>query len=264
MLLNQMLLVLLSAGMAGVAVGASTQGEYVEAGAFTGGAALLGIVALGPVAVRMRQRLPTRSVSTCTTGSGAGVRIRYSAWAFAWLFALLATLGVASAGILAVMALDGEPIRNPRDQYVLVVSVVAVPCSAWLLGAMIGGGMVRGQVVLTRNGIYHRYLFLDEFVPWDAVRSVGAERRSGPAIVLDCPPGVRRRLTGPLRLVLRRSLDPFEIEVQARALACNPAVVLYALRYYLHRPNDRSELATGAAVERIRDGALAYPPQVVS
>ncbi len=163
-----------------------------------------------------------------------------------------------------MMAADGEPIRNPRDQYVLLMSVVTVPCSAWLLGAMIHGSMVRGQVMLTRSGIHHRYLFLDDFVPWDAVRSVGAERRSGPIIVLGCSPGVRRRLAGPLRLVVRPFLNPFEIEIQARALACNPAVILYALRYYLHRPNDRGELATGAAVERIRNGELAYPPQVLT
>jgi hypothetical protein len=262
MLLNQVLLVLVTVGMVSVAVGASTQGEYVEAAAFAGTAALVGTAVLGPIAARMRQRLPTRSVSTYTTGSEAGVRVRYSALNFAWAFALLTTLAVSATGILAVMALDGEPIRNPRDQYVLLIAIIVVPCSGWLLGAMIRGSIARGRIVLTRSGVHHRYLFLDEFVPWDAVMSVRAERRSGPVIVLDCPPGVKRRLTGPLRLIVRRFLNPFEIEIPARALACNPAAVLYALRYYHHRPDDRSELATGAAVERLRNGELAYPPQV--
>jgi hypothetical protein len=256
MLLNLIFIGMIAVGLGGISVAALYAGDQGPGLLFGGGAVMCVLVVAGVAPLhRIRRRWRPRVVTIHTTGSGErGVRIPYSAWWFGWLVTLIAiTGGLFAAVVLWVLLASG--LEEARNVIGVMLGLAAVPYCGWFLLDVVRGRVARGGVVLTPNGIHHRYLMLDEFLAWDSVMSVAARHERGPTIEVSEAPGkVRRRITS--WVALRRLPPSGPVKLYGRLLAVDPAVAYHAVGYYRSRPDVRRELATDAGLRRIRTGNL--------
>jgi hypothetical protein len=261
LVLSFVFLAVVAIGMASVAV-MERQGGDPSLTLVTGGLAILLTLILvwtWPL-LRMRRQWRARVVTVRTIGSGErGVCIPNSAWLYRWLVTVVAVMGASSGAMLwAVLGMGVDGVATKfRDIVLALVSIVVVPYCSWFLVDVVRGRIVRGQVVLTLQGVRYRSIFQDEFVPWTDALSVSAEyEHHGPVITLHATPGaVRRCMTS--WLAFRRKPSPGPIKIRGRTLAVDPALLYHTLEYYLSRPEGRAELATDAAVQRVRAGDVA-------
>ncbi|GIF07996.1 hypothetical protein [Actinoplanes siamensis] len=107
-----------------------------------------------------------------------------------------------------------------------------------------------GRLALTPDGVYHRGMWTEQFVPWTSIRAiVPGEQARIPVIGVPAVAGARVRTR---RTLLR---GPDTMVVQVPWLAADPALVLQAMRWYHANPAHRFELSYHLAVERIRQRA---------
>jgi hypothetical protein len=100
-----------------------------------------------------------------------------------------------------------------------------------------------GKLVLTSTGIYHRSLFLEQFVPWEAVVDVVARDAPSPWITVNALPTDRtreRRHTGRLGGFEGQAL-PFMI-ARTQWLGVNALPAYQAIKYYFEHPDVRQRL----------------------
>ncbi|MGH3546195.1 MAG: hypothetical protein ACRDPW_09765, partial [Mycobacteriales bacterium] len=152
-----------------------------------GGAAYLGLVA--SLSLRL---LGVRGGSAMEIAPGAGrsgergVRIPYSRWIRRGLATIVALTFAGLVG-LALSGLAGwvvPPFRSPPGPITTIVFTTTFACYfLWLLVDMATGRWARGRVVLSPQGIYHRSLTFEHFVPWQAVYAISAEDMGGPLIL---------------------------------------------------------------------------------
>ncbi|HEU5472217.1 MAG TPA: hypothetical protein VFV67_16305 [Actinophytocola sp.] len=161
------------------------------------------------------------------------------------------------------------PMRAPNPALAgwAVLAVVLVGCGvlcvvlaltrrapAFLIGAVVcavAGGMLAGaaltglrrdrteppSVLLAGAGVVFEAGAGTRLIPWDEITAVEAVTAFGRnAIVIRC--GRRRQ------------------SVRTARLACDPATVYHAVRFYWCSSHARSVLGTGVALERIRGGRL--------
>jgi hypothetical protein len=115
--------------------------------------------------------------------------------------------------------------------------------------------LVRGAVVLTPNGVYHRSWAFDSFLTWEQIESVAAGRGGGQLVSLtaqdDAEPQVRSRS---LFWKQPEYKQLPHTAISGRYLAIDPALAFHTLRFYWATPDARPELGTDTAVERLREG----------
>jgi hypothetical protein len=259
LVLNVVVLGILAAGLAGLAAVVWVGGERGTAAVFAGVAAVLAliVVGIGP-RLRVRRRRPALAITSRTTESGErGVAIPYSAWWYGWVVALVAAAGAGYAALVAAVLLGSDTLaRDPRMTALALVGLVAVPYLGWLLVELASGRAARGHVVLTPLGVHHRSLTDEESTPWDSVQAVSAAYERGPLIVIGVDPGGRRWRRRSRVGFQRRPTDRDALIIHGLLLAVDPAVLYHALRHYHAHPDHRPELATAAAVARIRGGEV--------
>jgi hypothetical protein len=115
--------------------------------------------------------------------------------------------------------------------------------------------LVRGSVVLTPNGIYHRSWAFDSFLTWEQIESVSAGRTGGQLISVttedDAEPQVRSRS---LFWKQPEYKQLPHTAISGRYLSIDPALAFHTLRFYGTTPEARPELGTDTAIQRLRDG----------
>ncbi|HWS32692.1 MAG TPA: hypothetical protein VN408_08105 [Actinoplanes sp.] len=211
------------------------------AGVFLLFAALFGHLAGYGVYLRW---IPLRRGPAMPDDHLTGTSFRYAKWAYYWYVApiVLAVLGLA---LFAVLSFPDNTV------------FATVLLSFCLLAAVAIGFMVYlapGRLTLTPDGVHHRGLTLVQYSPWSSIVAVVAiESGHERTIVVEVDPGEDDRLRHYLPRGLR-SVHPLlpSIVVSDTWLLTDPTLVHETLRHYLGSPEDRAELGTRAAVDRVR------------
>jgi hypothetical protein len=244
-------LAVMTLGAGGVAVWALVSGRPLTGLALAPAAVYLAhVVGFGMWVLWGPPRRRRSGARTSTDDDPGGVSFAYSAWAYYWLTAVLVmtTLGVAGvAAVSAVTATVGG---------LLVAAILALMALGllWFLVTMLR--LAPGRLTLSSTGLYHRGLTHTHFVPWYAIAEISAVWAGFPLIVAKAAPSEGTRLVRHLGRFGTQDFLPFLV-VRARWLATDPVVVYDAVSFYHTHPDQRAELATPAALERIRSGRIA-------
>jgi hypothetical protein len=164
-------------------------------------------------------------------------------------FVLLLSIGFG----YAVFALGA---RGADDVATFIGSTLIAGYLGALLLAELRGTFVRRFLALSPAGIHHRGRHLEAFFPWDDIRFVLAATSQGhhQTVTIGTANALRMKVRD--RRVIRLRRLPAEPRTNstlpAGALAVDPAIVYYGIRFYHEHPKLRSELAHEAGAERFR------------
>lgn len=184
----------------------------------------------------------------------AGVVLPYSGAVTAANLVMLGYLAVVGW----VVVLGGLLTGGLAGSDVLVLAVFAL---VGLVGTVIVvevllGRLTRGFVALTPSGVYHRSWGVRGFLPWPAVLGVRPVQYGEPVLEFLATanaPGAWHRRTA----LMARSREKGLPALRGHTLAADPALAYHAVSFYLENPDLRPELASEAAVTRLREGRLA-------
>lgn len=248
-------------GCVGLAAGASvfSPGPVDSRAYFLGlGAPLL----FGFAAVIFYTRLRVRgrssaSVHTHAVDGQPGLVIPYSR-ELARSYLVMCVTAFAVFGFVAVVT--SIVVASDPDAIMVITMVACLGFTGylgWTLAEMGQKRLLRGHVVLTQQGVWHRSWAFESYQPWDDTASVSPGDMEGQLITL-------ARVTNSQPHIVRRSrlwkqpeykLAP-HTAIKGMYLAVNPALALNALRFYHENPAARAELGTEAGVRRVRTGAV--------
>jgi hypothetical protein len=221
-----------------VTAAAITTGDVADAFFFGAGTLLLAHLAGMSINIMQRPRPADHPpVADVNDRGEAGVAFRYAFWPYYWLSVVFAVFTLGSLTFAIVFAMQATAIG-----WVLAAAgVVATVLIAWFLVVILR--LAPGKLVLTSTGIYHRSLFLEHFVPWEAVVEVVARDAPSPWITVKALPTKRtreRRHTGRVGGFEGQAL-PFMI-VRTQWLGANALPAYQAIKYYFEHPDERQRL----------------------
>lgn len=187
---------------------------------------------------RPAQVRPPRIVGRTDLGD-PGLEIPYARSPYYWAISVTLLSALTLAGIAVIFALAGF-------LGAIVVTVIAA-ILAVLLGwiAVVFLRLAPGRLVLTPDGIYHRSLTFEHYVPWFAVYAVSAETGDTPMLAIKAHPsdGTRlRRHTGRLG-AFEATFIPF-IVARTYWLGGHAAYAYQVTDHYFRHPDLRPELAS--------------------
>ncbi|MFC4069649.1 hypothetical protein [Actinoplanes subglobosus] len=239
---------LLAVVSAVLVVVSAVDGDLAGVAGFSAGAIFFGH--LVGFSVHMWWR-PRRSMPAVTAVDGA-VTFPFSAWTSYWLgsFMILMVLVLVLIGSSGLLGGGGPGI---------VVAILAFGAAIYL-----GGHLVRlvfnrrGCLRLTPTRLEHHALGFTHRLPWDAVADVvPAEVNDAPLIIL------MPVATAPVDVTFtwitrgpRKGLLLPSMAIRSVWLVDDPVTVYRTLRHYHSNPGHRVELASGAAIDRIRQDRL--------
>lgn len=158
--------------------------------------------------------------------------------------------------VVSVVALAAAGFRNGALRLEAVVSLAFVAYLSWFAVEALRRRVVRGALILSPHGIYHRSGSFDSFLPWDAAVSVTAGELDGQLITVtayaNAEPWIQRRSRMWKQPELK--LAP-HTAIRGMYLSVDPGLAL-TLRYYLDHADARQELATAQGVDRVRSGRV--------
>jgi hypothetical protein len=193
---------------------------------------------------------PRRSDARASTDDDSGgVSFAYSTWAYYWLTATLVMTILGVAGFAAAVAATATTGGLLAACLLALMTVVRL----WFVVTMLR--LAPGRLTLSPTGIHHRGLTHTHFVPWYAIFEISAVWVGFPLLVAKAFPSEGTRLIRHLGRFGTQEFLPFLV-VRARWLATDPVVVYHALSFYHVHPDQRAELATPAALERISSGRI--------
>ncbi|WP_026403177.1 hypothetical protein [Actinomadura rifamycini] len=141
-------------------------------------------------------------------------------------------------------AVGADPVMLAIGTVLVVAGIVAAAARTGFRGVVLAPGLV-----VVRTALFGR----SERLAWEDVLDVIVyEAQGGPAFAL--VPVDLDVFGTDRRDRLRAAFGEGRVEVHAGRFGVDPALLLLALRHYLHHPGDRRELGTREAVERIRAG----------
>lgn len=187
-----------------------------------------------------------------------GLRIPYSRRLYVGLFALMTCIS-----LLFTMATLESAFNESNSAYlwgILAAFFASFPV------LVLTRRFALGRIVITPRGLYQRGFTFRSFLPWSGVNMIHPVHTDGPDILITASadtPWDRRQITRlwrqdrlpELRGEDDNSVTP-AIRIQGKFLEADPALVLAILTYYAHNPDARSELTTGATLERARVGGF--------
>jgi hypothetical protein len=206
--------------------------------------------------VRWSPRRPVGNATLIPSPDGAtkGVRFRYSGRPYYWFTAFLVLLLLLVLAFAGIFVVGGSAVG--------IAFAVLVGSAVLLLGWFLAVTLrhAPGEVTISPAGIFHQSLTFAHFIPWYAVDGVEARWLGSPVIVVKAYPSEDtglRSFTGRFHAGDLSHL-PFMV-IRTHWLATDPATVYHALAYYHAHPDQRLELATPAALDRIASGRATVP-----
>jgi hypothetical protein len=178
-----------------------------------------------------------------------GVSFHYSTWAYYWMTAVLVMTILGVAGFAAAAAATATAGGLLAACLLALMTVVLL----WFVVTMLR--LAPGRLTLSSTGIDHRGLTHSHLVPWYAIFEISAVWVGFPLLVAKAVPSEGTRLVRHLGRFGNQEFLPFLV-VRVRWLATDPVVVYDALSFYHTHPDQRAELATSAALERISSGRI--------
>jgi hypothetical protein len=204
------------------------------------------------------------------TGASGAVRSRDGALSVPFLRSLWTALWLVTTGYILLTAVLVATTwlvafsNSPPEITPLVVSVVLLLMAFPFAGLAVDGlrgKAIRGELLVSAQGIRYRALAHDVELGWDSVERVSVVGGDGQRIVIvaynNMTPSVQGRswLSKPRKAVLEQAAEA-TVVVRGGVLSINPALTFHTLRYYHQNPAARAELGTGAAVQRVRAAAV--------
>lgn len=188
-------------------------------------------------------------VRTIERDGVSGTEIRYSAWQFAILVALMTcgTLLCATAAVDIFMYQDeGFP------GFAVVIGALGIVFASFI-AVVVSGRIRRGGVTLTSQGIIQRGRSFESRLDWSSMASFRAVTDGHPIILGIAYANVdwRRRYTTRLWRIDRLPPAPM-VEFDCRQFDVDPYVLYTYVRTYVENPDLRAELGTEAALARAR------------
>lgn len=217
---------------------------------------LAGIAIVTRLRVRSRPTTAVHSTSMSAVG-GPALVIPYSL-ALGVIYWVIGVATIVLFLIIAVVAVVGLASTRFRDGVLLVealVSIGFVVYLSWIVIEVLRRRVVRGALILSPRGIYHRSWSFDNFLPWDSAVSVTADEFDSQLITVEAYENAEPRFQRRTRIWKQPELKLApRMAIRGIYLSINPALALHTLRYYLDQPGARQELATEMGVNRIRNG----------
>jgi hypothetical protein len=212
--------------------------------------------------IRSRSTRAVRSVDT-EDGGGPALSVPFmrSGWVALWLIIWGSLLGAAL--LLAVswlVAFTSSPLNVSALLYGVVMVLAALPLAALGIEGLQGKAL-RGDLLISAQGIRYRALGYDVWMEWAALERVSVVGGDSLRIVLmgyaNMAPSVQGRswLMRPSKAVLAQAAEA-TVAIRGVSLSVDPALAFHTLRYYHANPEARAELGTDAAVRRVRTGAV--------
>jgi hypothetical protein len=218
-----------------------------------------GIVIVTRLRVRSRPTTAVHSTSMSAV-SGPALVIPYSR-ALGVIYWVIGATMIIIFLVIAVVAVLGLATTGFRDGVLLaetLVSVGFVVYLSWFVIQVLRRHIMRGALILSPCGIYHRSWSFDNFLPWDSAVSVTAGELNSQMITVvayeNAEPQFHRRTHMWKQPELKCAPH---MAIRGVCLAINPALALHTLRYYLDQPGARQELTTEVGVNRVRSGRVA-------
>ncbi|AXY51477.1 hypothetical protein QM787_23380 [Rhodococcus ruber] len=165
-----------------------------------------------------------------------------------------------SAALLSLGAAVEIVLFAPGVPWVSVLlAAFGLPCAAFVV-EVLRGGIRRGALLLTPDGIRQRGWTIESYLPWVSVAGVHAVHHGFPEIwVLGTPAAAwARRRTSRLFRLDRLPPEPV-IEIDSRKFDCDPVLLFRVLEFYASNPQARTELGSAAATERVHRHDLGDP-----
>ncbi|GGL18915.1 hypothetical protein [Mangrovihabitans endophyticus] len=223
---------------AAVAVSAVAAGDVAGAITFGMGAIVLAHLTGMSVNIMQRPRPADHPPVTDVNDHGeTGLAFRYAFWPYYWLSVVFAFFTLGAAAFAIVVAMQATWAAG----VLAALALAAAALVGWYLVVLLR--LAPGRVVLTRSGLYHRSLFLEHFVPWDAVVDVVARAAPSPWITVKALPMDQtreRRHTGRMGGFEGQAL-PFMV-VRTQWLGADALPAYQAIKYYFAHPEQRTHL----------------------
>ena len=227
---------------AAVAAAAIATGDVADAIIFGAGTLLLAHLAGMSINIMQRPRPADHPPVTDVNDQGeTGLVFRYAFWPYYWLSVVFALFTLGAVAFAVVIALRG----TPTGWVLAALGLASGVLIGWYLVVLLR--LAPGKIVLTSTGIYHRSLFLEHFVPWEAVVDVLAREAPSPWITVKALPTNRtreRRHTGRIGGFEGQAL-PFMI-ARTQWLGANALPAYRTIKYYFEHPDERPKLAESA------------------
>jgi hypothetical protein len=163
-------------------------------------------------------------------------------------------------GVSWLVAFTSGPLNVSALLYGVVILPAALPLAALAIDGLRGKAL-RGDLLISAQGIRYRHLAYDAWMEWAALEKVSVVGGDSLRIVLmgyaNMAPSVQGRswLMRPSKAVLAQAAEA-TIAIRRVSLSVDPALAFHTLRYYHANPDARAELDTDAAVRRVRAGAV--------
>ncbi|MEC3957260.1 hypothetical protein VMT65_29795 [Nocardia sp. CDC153] len=201
---------------------------------------------------RRRSRIPDAiRLETIDAVPGQTIPARKSTLIALLCFASVAVLVAASRLILLLgNGLSDHAGRNIFSSLTMIVLLLA---GLWLLAVGVSVASTPRGLRLTTEGLEFRNGFVHQRLPWSAVavvRPVIVSRNPAIRVLPTDPSTLSLEFTS--RLKQRTGLDC--IVIPPSVYGIDPALLYYTIDFYARHPESRSELASDAAVQRMRRG----------
>jgi hypothetical protein len=230
--------VVLTLVTASVAVAAVATGDVTDAIIFGVGAVVMAHLAGMSINIMQRPRPADHPPVTDVDDRGeTGLAFRYAFWPYYWLSVVFVLFTLGALSFAAIVAMRA----TPAGWVLVALSVAAAALIGWYLVVLLR--LAPGKLVLTSTGIYHRSLFLEHFVPWEAVVDVQAREAPSPWITVKALPTNNtreRRHTGRIGGFEGQAL-PFMI-ARTQWLGANALPAYQAIKHYFEHPDQRQRL----------------------
>ncbi|WP_405160026.1 hypothetical protein OG203_26725 [Nocardia sp. NBC_01499] len=244
----------------------ATSGNWLRATyGVAGGLAALTFIAILAPHLRVRRKSLPRDISAAYSDRNrTGLRIPYlSSWKPVLLIWLIVGIGflVLRGIIFVTQSSEGNDSgRFSIDVGGIALIVVAIILAASIIWYLSSGKSRRGFVVLSEQGVSQSLGSTVRFIPWNDVGVVSpCIINNSLAVRINPARDARISVDIGKSVIDRMQHGYFEqnMDLHAWVLGIDPALLLYAVRFYWQHPEARHELGTDAVVDRMRRGDLS-------
>lgn len=232
-----LLVVLLAGADLVLAVFEAASGAWWRAG-LRAGYLLLFVHLVGLLANLMQRPRPARApgVRGWDDRGQAGLAFRYWGWPYYWLSAVLVIGVLGLAGYMIDAVRSFEPVAGVNT----VLFAVFGGYLLWFL--LVLRRTCPGTLVLTIDGIYHRSVGFEHFVPWHSVTAIVADEGRTQRITVRTLSSAGARTRNHLGWASRGAEGLPFMTIRAHWLGPNAVPAYLALCRYFYHPQLRAEL----------------------
>jgi hypothetical protein len=221
---------------AAVTADAIATGDVADALIFGAGTLVLAHLAGMSINIMQRPRPADHPPVADVNDQGeTGLAFRYAFWPYYWLAVVFALFSLGAVTFAIVMAMQA----TTTGWVLAAAGLAAAVLIGWFLVVILR--LAPGKLVLTSTGIYHRSLFLEHFVPWEAVVDVVARDAPSPWITVKALPTNRTRERRHTGRGFEGQALPFMI-ARTQWLGANALPAYQAIKYYFGHPDERQRL----------------------